>query len=187
MVVRFNQKNGRFFFEDECHLMWGDVCGYVWGPQSDRVKIPIVNERKRQSYFGALNLFTGRATIRKYDRANSESTIRFLKDLLRANQRCKLTIFWDGVGYHRSKLVKSFLEKINKGKTGLKAKLNLVQLAPNAPEENPIEDVWLSGKSYIRRQVNYNDFSEIQFDFEKSVTNRKYKFNKIDRYKSYYE
>lgn len=59
----FNQKSARFFFEDECHLMWGDVCGYVWGPQSDRVKIPIVNEQKRQSYFGALDLYTGRATI----------------------------------------------------------------------------------------------------------------------------
>ncbi|BAQ61154.1 mobile element protein [Geminocystis sp. NIES-3708] len=19
------------FFEDECHLLWGDTCGYIWG------------------------------------------------------------------------------------------------------------------------------------------------------------
>jgi putative transposase len=28
---------------DECHLLWGDVCGYVWGKTKIRVEVPMTN------------------------------------------------------------------------------------------------------------------------------------------------
>jgi len=28
------------FFVDECHLLWGDLCGYVWGKTDERIKFP---------------------------------------------------------------------------------------------------------------------------------------------------
>lgn len=40
---------------DECHVLWGDVCGYVWGKTNIRIEVPLTNERERQTYFGALN------------------------------------------------------------------------------------------------------------------------------------
>ena len=27
-------------FQDECHLLWGDICGYVWGKKNQRVEVP---------------------------------------------------------------------------------------------------------------------------------------------------
>ncbi len=42
-------------FIDECHLLGGDVCGYVWGETNARIEVPIKNEKDRQTYFGALN------------------------------------------------------------------------------------------------------------------------------------
>jgi len=32
---------------DECHVLWGDVCGYAWGIRSERLEIPMTNERDR--------------------------------------------------------------------------------------------------------------------------------------------
>lgn len=43
------------FLIDECHLLWGDVCGYAWGRTDLRIEIPIQNERERQTYYGALD------------------------------------------------------------------------------------------------------------------------------------
>jgi len=40
------------FFQDECHLLWGDLCGYVWGKTDERIELPIVNERQKQTYLG---------------------------------------------------------------------------------------------------------------------------------------
>lgn len=95
----------------------------------------------RKSYFAALNVFTGRVVIKKYEHANSESTIKFLQCLLTSNSNCKIVVFWDGAGYHRSDELKKFLKKINHGKKGINARLLLVRFAPNAPEENPVEDI----------------------------------------------
>ena len=71
------------FFLDECHLLWGDVCGYIWGKSNRRIEVPIVNERQKQTYYGALDYFNHEFLTQAYPRANSEHTISFL-DYLQA-------------------------------------------------------------------------------------------------------
>ena len=41
---------------DECHLQGDDICSYLWGERENREIIKVVNERDRQTYYGALNL-----------------------------------------------------------------------------------------------------------------------------------
>ena len=43
---------------DECHLLWGDICGYLWGKRNERIEIPLVNQREKQTYYGAVNYLT---------------------------------------------------------------------------------------------------------------------------------
>ena len=74
------------FFEDECHLLWGDICGYVWGKTKERIEVPIINERQRQTYFGALNYYTQEFLVKPYVKGNSQSAIAFLEYLLAHNQ-----------------------------------------------------------------------------------------------------
>ena len=47
------------FFLDECHLVWGDICGYIWGRTDMRIEIPVKNEKEKQTYYGAINYRTG--------------------------------------------------------------------------------------------------------------------------------
>jgi len=54
------------FFVDECHLLWGDLCGYVWGKTDERIEVPIINERSKQTYYGAVNLSTQQCLIQAY-------------------------------------------------------------------------------------------------------------------------
>ena len=37
------------FVEDECHLLWGDAIGYVWGRQNERTAVPVANGKQRQT------------------------------------------------------------------------------------------------------------------------------------------
>lgn len=149
--------------------------------------MPIVNERLRRSYFGALNVMTGRVIVESYDNAKGRSFVCFLTRLLRSNRGRKIVVFLDGAGAHRCTLVKEFLAKINRGKTGLGARLLLVRLAPNAPEENPIEDVWLQGKTHIRQNLDYEDFGEVQEAFRRFIRQSKFSFDKIANQRKYYE
>ena len=45
------------YAQDECHLLWGDTTGYVWGRRNEKTGVPIQNIKQRQTYYGALNLY----------------------------------------------------------------------------------------------------------------------------------
>ena len=34
---------------DQCHLVWDDARGSVWGPSSQRMTVPMLNQRERQT------------------------------------------------------------------------------------------------------------------------------------------
>jgi putative transposase len=86
---------------DECHLLWGDVCGYVWGKTKIRREVPMTNQRERQTYFGALNYQTKEFFVREYEAGNSKNTVAFVKYLQNLNKGAKILIFWDGASYHK--------------------------------------------------------------------------------------
>lgn len=87
------------FFQDECHLLWKDLCGYVWGKTNERIEVPIVNERSKQTYYGAVNLYTGQCLLQATVAGNSEGTIAFLQYLL---SQCphRIALIWDGATSH---------------------------------------------------------------------------------------
>jgi putative transposase len=66
------------FMIDECHLLWGDVEGYLWGRTDIRVEIPIVNQKERQTYYGALDYRSKTFIVKRYDTANTKSIMDFL-------------------------------------------------------------------------------------------------------------
>ncbi|NJM97129.1 MAG: IS630 family transposase, partial [Phormidesmis sp. RL_2_1] len=53
----------RVLFMDECHLMAGDLEGYIWGRRGQRVEVPIVNEREPQTDYGAIDLSSQRVFV----------------------------------------------------------------------------------------------------------------------------
>ena len=82
-------------FIDECHLLWGDICGYVWGKSNQRIEVPVVNQRQKQTYYGALNLQTQRFLIKAYDQGNSQSTTAFLQYLRSQYPQSRIALIWD--------------------------------------------------------------------------------------------
>ena len=129
----------------------GDALGYAWGLKGQRVEVPITNEHQRQTYYGALNLLTGRALTYPTVAGNGEQTVAFLKHLRQRFQGRPLLLIWDGVPYHRSAAVKTYLRTVNGDRPEEAWRIQCVQLAPHAPEQNPMEDVWLGAKNHVRK------------------------------------
>jgi hypothetical protein len=36
--------------------MWGDLSGYVWGKTDQEITVSVVNEREKQTYYGARSI-----------------------------------------------------------------------------------------------------------------------------------
>ena len=98
---------------DECHLLWGDVCGYVWGKTKIGREVPMTNQRQRQTYFGALNYQTKEFWVREYEAGNSKNTVAFVKYLHKLNKGAKILIFWDGASYHKYGEMRDYLCLVN--------------------------------------------------------------------------
>ena len=160
------------FAEDECHLLSGDTTGYVWGRRNERTEVPIENAKERQTYYGALNLYNKDFVLRPSDRGNGENTVLFLQHLQALHPDKKLIILWDGARYHQSKEVKKYLDEVNEGIREEKNwKINCLLFAPNAPDQNPVEDVWLRGKDFLRKHFYENkNFQQVKNRFVNFIT-----------------
>ncbi len=72
----------RVFFQDESHLLWGDILGYVWGKYAERISVTITNGRQKQTYYGGLYVVRKEALILPFPSGNTKHTIEFVKYLL---------------------------------------------------------------------------------------------------------
>jgi transposase len=136
---------------DECHLQGDDICNYLWGERKNREFIPVANERDRQTYYGAFNLWTKEFIVSPYSAGNGENTVKFLQEIKSCHPEQKLLLIWDGAAYHRGEEVKKLLTTENEGKAKEDWSIICHLFAPYAPEENPVEEIWLQVKNFIRR------------------------------------
>jgi transposase len=167
---------------DESHLLWGDVCGYGWGKTCERLVAPVGNAKARQSYFGALNGKTGELLLLPADKANSQTTIAFLEHLQAHYLNKKVWVIWDNASYHCSQLVKDYLSEVNGQLPPEQWPLTLIGLATNAPEQNPIEQVWLDGKTKLRKQAGLKTFAQVKNYFQVSIMANTYNYEKFKWY-----
>lgn len=171
---------------DECHLLWGDACGYVWGKTDIRIEIPITNERERQTYFGALNYQTNQFFVQGYGAGNSENTILFLKYLQSLNEEARILIIWDGASYHRFGKTRKYLSEINQGLSKTEWRITCELFAPHAPEQNPVEDIWLQAKRFIREYWYLcQSFPVVKMLFMLVTHCQFFNFGKVDMYGSF--
>jgi transposase len=146
--------------------LWGDTTGYGWGRRNETTEVPIQNIKERQTYYGVLNLYNHDFMLAPYDRGDGENTVLFIKQLQALNPDKKLVIIWDGASYHGCEEVRAYLAKVNQGLEQKDWKITCLLFAPNAPEQNPVEDVWLRGKNFLRKHFYENKtFRQVKSSF----------------------
>ena len=111
---------------------------------------------KDKPIYGALNLYHRDFVLMPHDGGNSKNTVAFIKHLQNINPDKKLILIWDGASYHRSEEVRAYLNQVNEDLEEKNWKITCLLFAPNAPEQNPVEDVWLRGKNFLRKHFYKN-------------------------------
>ena len=179
-----SKREGRLvFFVDECHLHGDDVCGYVWGSTNIRIEIPLKNQKDRQTYFGALDYQTKEFFIREYPAGNSSSTVDFVKYLQIQRPGSRIALIWDGASYHKSDELKKFLAALNDDCEPERWSITCILFAPNAPEQNPVEDIWLQAKNFLRKYWHLcKSFAVVKWLFKFFTNHQKFDFPKVHQY-----
>ena len=171
------------FFEDECHLLWGDICGYIWGNTKERIEVPVLNKRQRQTYFGALNYYTQEFLIKPCKKGDSSNAIAFLEYLISQYPKSRIALIWDGASYHRSAEFKAYLDNLNQGLNEDEYQVTCLLFAPNDPTQNPVKDIWLHAKNFIREFHHLcKSFPHVKRLFEFVTHHQFFDFPKIFMY-----
>jgi transposase len=142
--------------EDECHLVWGEVWGMVWGKRHMLIEVPMTTERQRQTSYGASNLLPRAVPLKAEERGNGETTVAYIQWGQRLYPGKRLLFLWDGASYPRSTERQAFLAPENAGLCEEQGHVTCLLFAPNAPEQNPAEELWLKGKTHLRKHFALN-------------------------------
>lgn len=116
----------------------------------------MTNERERQTYYGAVNLLTHVFHLKEFPAGKGEWTVAYLRWVQGLYPDKKIILLWDGASYHRDTRVKALLTELNEGKEEKDWSLLCLSFAPNAPQQNPVEDIWLQGKNHLRKNFAQN-------------------------------
>lgn len=171
------------FLEDECHLLWGDTLGYIWGRMNTKISVPIKNEKERQTYYGAINLATKTFHVCPFQKGNSVYTVQFVKYLQTKYPEAKLLLIWDGASYHQYAEMQVYLQEVNHGLDKHDWKVTCELFAPNAPEQNPVEDIWLKGKNFLRKYFyKHPTFAQVKKAFLHFLQTTTFDFPKLKLY-----
>jgi putative transposase len=92
--------------------------------------------------------------------------VKWLRDLY---PDARLWLIWDGASYHCSTEMRDYLAEVNADLDEDEWVVTCLLFAPNAPQQNPVEDIWLKGKNWLRKRFAYNktfaDVNACFFDY----------------------
>jgi len=143
----------------------------------------MTNERERQTYYGAINLLTKTVHLQERPVGDGASTVAYLRWCQTLYPDKKILLLWDGASYHRGHEMQTFLAQENAGLAEKEWKITCLRFAPNAPEQNPVEDLWLKGKTYLRKQFAVNKtFAAVKHAFSTFLRSLSFESIKCRRY-----
>ena len=95
-------------------------------------------------------MWKGTFLMQSYPKANSQHTVDFIRYIQQRRPGPQVLIFWDGASYHYQQAMRAFLKTIQAHRPPDEWKVRCMRLAPYTPQENPVEDIWLKGKTFVR-------------------------------------
>jgi transposase len=169
LMRAWNDSETVVFCEDEMVLTSGTTLQKVWLPQGQYPPVIETNStRKRKSFYGFLNLKTGKEHTFVTDWQNMYITVEVLNQLRQAYPTQQLLIVWDNCGWHRGSEVMKWVRRDKHTK--------LLFFPAYAPELNPQEHVWKTGRKAVTHNKYITDIEQAAKDFATHTTNRTFSY-----------
>lgn len=169
LMRAWNDRETIIFCEDEMVLTSGTTLQKVWLPKGTYPPVIETNRtRKRKSFYGFLNLKTGRQHAFTTDWQNMYITVEVLEKLRKLYPAQQLLIVWDNCGWHRGSEVMKWIRRDKRTK--------LLYFPAYAPELNPQEHVWKAGRKATTHNKHIADIEKVANDFVAYIAGRLFSY-----------
>ena len=157
----------RLVCADESILVYDSARRSVWAKRGSKPRVLMTGSHKRVYLYGALTS-DRRHLLRQYPKINGPIFTEFLH-LLKYRYR-RLILLIDRAPWHRSKLVKTFLDENHSW-------LRVLYFPTNAPEMNPVEECWRQMKNDVVGSTFHPTFQQLKSALTKYLRTKRYKHN----------
>lgn len=164
----WQESNTVILAADEMILTTRTTLQKIWLPKGEYPKIEVSNGTvERRNVYGFLNICTGTEHAYKTDKQNMRVTKTILQRIRKIYPTQKIALLWDNAGWHKGSVVKDFITQ--------DGNIRVIPFPRYAPEENPQEHVWKSGRTNVTHNRFIDDIDSATDEFVAWL--RKTKFN----------
>ncbi len=142
---------------DEMSLSTQTTVQKVWLPQGEYPRIEVAAKRETRSIYGFLNIKNGKEHAFKTEWQNMYITYDTLGKLRKIYPTQKLFLIWDKAPWHKGSKAQQFIKE--------DGNIETFDFPRAAPEENPQEHVWKSGRSKISHNRFIDDIDKATDEF----------------------
>lgn len=160
---------------DEMRLYFKATCTHVWAPIGQTPIIKVHPQRDSCSFYGALDLQTGREIASRAAVQNSEITANFLMQLLMLYPDRPILLLLDRASWHYGD-VRELIETTDR--------LEVMYFPTACPDLNPQEHIWAQARDAISHNHTYTDFDVLLDDFETFLNETPFQTNFMPKYTS---
>ncbi|MBU1062509.1 MAG: IS630 family transposase [Candidatus Omnitrophica bacterium] len=154
---------------DEMSLSTQTTIQKVWLPQGEYPKIEVATKRDSRSIYGFLNIKDGTEHAFKTKWQNMYITYEVLGELRKIYPNQKLLIFWDKAPWHKGSKAQQFIKE--------DGNIETFDFPRAAPEENPQEHVWKSGRSKVTHNEFIKDINQATDEFIGYLNETKFNYS----------
>ncbi len=148
--------------EDEASLYLQATTMRVWAPRGDTPVVGCDPRRAKTSFYGTLDLRTGRELVMQSDTLNAEVSAKHLEQLLAAYPDGPILLLWDRAPWHRGEKIREVL--------AANPRLEVWQFPVAAPDLNPQEHVWKATREAVSHNHREAELAVLGKRFEAHLT-----------------
>lgn len=169
--------------EDESRVTRESSLKSIWYQKGKYPQIKVDQKKEGRSFYGALEVSSGKCHLWDTNKQNSANTVQFLKQLESYYQGKEVLLIWDGAPSHRG-AVKQYLKNLHKHpRTYYKKrwKLHIQYFPAYSPDCNPQERVWKAAKQKITHNSE-DSYEDKLYKFRQFVVKTTFTTNFLAKY-----
>jgi transposase len=159
---------------DQMRLYFQATTTRVWAVRGDTPIIRVAAQRASVSFYGALNVRSGKQIALTLPKQSAEVTIQFLDHLQTIYPQRALLILWDRAKWHTAAVVREYLSQ--------HSHIQSLHFPPASPQLNPQEHVWERTRDAISHNHTRTDFAALVQAFQHHLDTTRFHFKWLEKY-----
>lgn len=155
--------------EDEMHLSTQTTVQKIWLPKGEYPKIEVSRKREARSIYGFLDIKEGKEHAFKTKWQNMYITAEIIPEIRKRYPDKKLLFVWDQAGWHKGKEAQRAIKE--------DGNIETIYFPTAAPDENPQEHVWKSGRSHVAHNEFIQNIDEATDKFVAFLNNTRFPYS----------